>query len=110
MSSSRAKQEKGKNNTFTQGNTKAGRAQLPAWGKAFKTGSPGAVSHSQPRPAELFKRQSWVCLTDERKEKSAGENCLLFYPGINSGSSSLLTSTRSLAVIFNFTSARCGLI
>lgn len=73
----------------------------------FKTGSPGADFYSRPRPAEVFKGQSCVCLVSERKEKSQGENCFLLYPGMNSVSSGLLASV--LAVLFHFTGAGCSL-
>lgn len=58
------------------------------WGKEeFKTGRPGTDFYSQPRITEVFKRQSCVRLTKERKEKSQGENSFLLHPVMNSGSS-----------------------
>lgn len=109
MSSSGAKQETGK--ILSPGETQ--KLDVPRYllgERSIQNGDSrdrfplSAMSYGAVQKAEL------CLLMDERKEKSQGENCLLFYPGINSGSSGLLTSMQLLAVIFNFTSAGCSLI
>lgn len=54
MNSPRAKQETGKNETFTQGNTKAGHAQVAAWGKKHSKQGAEARGDSFPFSAMSY--------------------------------------------------------
>lgn len=90
----RAKQETGKRILSPRETRKQDMSRhLPGGGG--KQHSKQGVQGQFPTLSRAVQKAELCCLVDEKKEKSQGENCSLFYPGINSRSSVSLVLLRN---------------